>query len=214
MSVLLSMSSLKDKELRRIYYDPSHTAAYSNARKLYAAVKHLDISKRYVEIWLKKQEVYTLHRPALKHFKRNKVTVFGQNSQWQADLVDVQVLSRWNKRFKYLLTCIDVFSKVAWVIPIKDKKGTTLVAAFKKIFRSNQKPIALQTDKGTEFTNRLLQKWLKSNGISYFTSNNETKCSLVERFNRTLKGKKFGSILRLTILQNISMYYHRSLIII
>ena len=149
--------------------------------------------------------------PALKHFKRNKVTVFGQNSQWQADLVDVQVLSRWNKRFKYLLTCIDVFSKVAWVIPIKDKKGTTLVAAFKKIFRSNQKPIALQTDKGTEFTNRLLQKWLKSNGISYFTSNNETKCSLVERFNRTLKGKKFGSILRLTILQNISMYYHRSL---
>ena len=68
---------------------------------------------------------------------------------FQADLVDVQSLSRYNKGFKYLLTCVDIFSKYASVIPLKTKQGQELVKAFRTILSSGRKPLKLQTDKGT-----------------------------------------------------------------
>ncbi len=178
-----------DQVLRQIFYDPAHPAAYSNVNVLYKASKDQGISRKQIGAWLKKQDVYTLHRPARRKFKRNKVVVFGMNSQWQADLVDLSSLQKWNRNYKYLLTCIDVFSKYAYVVPIKKKSADSLISAFKTIISRGQKPIALQTDKGTEFINRPLQKWLKSQDIHYFTSNNETKCGIIERFNRTLKSK-------------------------
>ncbi|KAI8480635.1 hypothetical protein Bbelb_416470 [Branchiostoma belcheri] len=113
------------------------------------------------------------------------------NDQFQADLVDMSSLSRHNDGYRYLLTCIDIFSKYAWVVPIKDKKGTTLVEAFQTILaKDGRKPRCLQTDQGTEFLNRHFQTLLKKEGIEFFTTFNvETKASVVERFNRTLKTK-------------------------
>ena len=210
-----------DKVLRRIYYDPSHPAAYSSVNALYKSSKEYGIKRKEIESWLKKQDVYTLHKPARRKFKRNKVVVFGINSQWQADLVDLASLQKWNKKFKYLLTCIDVFSKYAYVVPIKSKSGEALIGAFKKIVKDGQKPIALQTDKGTEFINRQLQKWLKTQNIRYFTSNNETKCSVIERFNRTLKTKMWKHFTAKNTLKYIDVLpslvkgynnaYHRSI---
>ncbi len=111
----------------------------------------------------------------------------GIDDQWQADLVDVTRLKKENRGMRFLLTCIDVFSKYAWVVPLKDKTGKSLVAAFKRITKERQ-PRLLQTDKGTEFTNRTFQNYLKHQGITFFTTHNEeTKASVVERFNRTLK---------------------------
>ena len=178
-----------DKTLRSIYYEPSHPAAFSNPSVLFKASKSYGITKKQVEKWLKKQDVYTLHRSVRKKFKRNRVVVYGINSQWQADLVDLSSLQRWNKHYRYLLVAIDCFSKYAYVVPIKTKSSESLIAAFKKIINDDRKPLALQTDKGTEFTNRPFQKWLNAQGIRFFTSNNETKCSIVERLNRTLKSK-------------------------
>ena len=110
--------------------------------------------------------------------------------QWQADLVDLAKLASYNKGFKYLLTCIDVLSRYALVVPLKDKTGKTLKEAFQVIFKTGRQPIRLQTDRGTEFTNRVFQKFLKENDVHFFTTyNEETKVSIVERFNRTLKTK-------------------------
>ena len=70
-----------------------------------------------------------LHKPIRRKFEKRRVIITGKNSNspidntWTADLVDMQPYSRWNKGYKYLLTVLDVFSKYAWVIPIKDKKG-------------------------------------------------------------------------------------------
>ena len=87
-----------------------------------------------------------------------------------------------------MLTCIDVFSKYAYVIPLKDKSGQSLVKAFDKIFKTGQIPLRLQTDKGTEFKNRQLQTFLKKHNVHFFVSHNDDiKASIVERFNRTLK---------------------------
>ena len=101
-----------------------------------------------------------------------------------ANLVDVSRISPYNKGFKYLLTCIDVLSRYSWVIPLKDKTRKTLVAAFATIFESGQRPVHLQTDKGTEFTNRVFQKFLRENDVHFFTTQNVLQ-DLVESYNIT-----------------------------
>ena len=85
------------------------------------------------------------------------MVVNGKDEQWQADLVDVQCISESNDGYKHILTCIDVLSKYAWAIPLKNKSGTSLVNAFKQIFESGRKPEKLQTDKGSEFTNKVFK---------------------------------------------------------
>ena len=74
-----------------------------------------------------------LHKSVIKKFKKRKVYSSFKDNIWGVDLPDMQSLSKFNKGFKYLLCTIDLFSKYAWVIPIKDKKGTSIVNAFKKI---------------------------------------------------------------------------------
>lgn len=176
-----------EEKLRKIYYDPSHPAAFSSPEKL-SKYAH-GIPRAIVNQWLLKQNTYTLHKQRRKTFQRNKVVASRVNEQFQADLVDMQVFSRDNKGFKYILTVIDVFSKYAFAVKLKSKNAVDVVSAFKEIF-STRKPLYLQTDKGKEFVNKFFKKLMVENDIVFFTSNNQTiKCSLVERFNRTLKSK-------------------------
>ncbi|RWR99203.1 hypothetical protein B4U79_05222, partial [Dinothrombium tinctorium] len=118
---------------------------FREARNIAPAITFHDVNQ-----WLSTQPTYTLHKTARKRFERNKIIVSGIDEQWQADLADVSSFSSLNKGFKYLLCVIDVFSKFAWVIPIKNKKPVSIVNAFIKIFRK-RKPLYLQTDKGKEF---------------------------------------------------------------
>ena len=172
--------------LDKLYYEVDRPSALGGVEKLYRAERQYGITRLQVVRWLQEQPGYTLYKPARKHFRRNRVFVNGLDEQWQADLADVQKLSRWNRRYKYLLTCIDVLSKYAWVVPLKTKTGTALVAAFKKIFQQRRQPEKLQTDAGTEFKNRLFQTFLKNHKIHHFVTYNDTKAQIVERFNRTL----------------------------
>ena len=168
------------------YYNVVAPASYGGLSKF----KPKDYTKKEVREWLQSQDTYTLHKPTRRRLHRRQVVVYGIDHQWQADLVDLAKLSSYNKGFKYLLTCIDVLSRYAWVVPLKDKTGKTLKDAFQVIFKSGRRPIRLQTDKGTEFTNRVFQKFLKEHDVHFFTTyNEETKASIVERFNRTLKTK-------------------------
>jgi len=106
-------------------------------------------------------------------------------------LVDMQEFHLSNRGYKYILTVIDIFSKFAWAIPLKNKNANSVTDAFKKIFQQRN-PGKLQTDQGKEFVNQHLQKYLKELNIQFFTSKNPgTKCAVIERFNRTLKTKMF-----------------------
>ena len=173
--------------LGKLYYEVDRPSALGGVAKLYRAARQYGITRSHVVRWLQEQPGYTLHKPARKHFRRNRVFVNGLDEQWQADLADVQKLSQWNRGYKYLLTCIDVLSKYAWVVLLKTKTGTALVAAFKKIFQQGRQPEKLQTDAGTEFKNRLFQTFLKNHKVHHFVTYNETKAQIVEKFNRTLK---------------------------
>ena len=183
-----------EKKLAGIYLDPSHPASFGGLDAVYRAVKEegkSKISRKQVQDWLSQQDVYTLHKPARRHYKRSRVIVSGIDAQFQADLCDVQSLSRYNKGYKYLLTCLDIFSKYAFVIPLKTKQGQELVKAFQTILSSGRKPSKLQTDQGSEFLNRVFQKFLRDNNIDFFTVNSGLKASVVERFNRTFKNKMY-----------------------
>ena len=136
-----------------------------------------------VQKWLSQQDTYTLHKPVRYKFQRRRVIVGGIDHQWQSDLVDVSRLSKHNLGIKFLLTCIDVFSKYAWVIPLKDKTGKSLVVAFEQIFRTGRQPLALHTDKGSEYINRVFQTFLGDHKVTFFTTENEDiKASIAERY--------------------------------
>jgi len=106
--------------------------------------------------------------------------------------VDVSSLSSENDSYRYLLTTIDVFSKLAFVIPLKTKTGV-VSKAFETIFRRiGRVPLKLQTDKGGEFRNKKVLALLKKYDIQYFvTQNPDTKASVIERFHRTLRSKRW-----------------------
>lgn len=176
--------------LSKVYYDPSHPASFSTVNKLWEAVKK-KVPKSEVLQWLQAQDAYTLHKTVKKRFKRNKFYVDNIDDLWQADLNDMQSLKKYNDGYNYLLTVIDVFSKHAWVRPLRKKTGTDVSKAFENIFQeSKRKPVHLETDKGREFLNKPFQEFLKSNNVGFYHSNNpDIKASIVERFNRTLKTK-------------------------
>ena len=104
----------------------------------------------------------------------------------------MQSLSRNNKAIKYLLCAIDLYSKYAFVIPLKDKKGISIVNAFNKIIKqSNRKPNKMWVDQGGEFYNNVFEKWLSDNDINMYSTYNEGKSVVAERFIRTLKNKLY-----------------------
>ena len=133
-----------------------------------------------------------LHKPIRRKFKTRKVIVNHIDEIWSADLVFMDKLSKWNKGFKYLLTVIDVFSKFAWVIPLKDKKGSSITTAFADIIKKyKRKPEYLWVDKGSEFYNKTFKEWLLQNDIELYSTFNEGKAVVIERFNRTLKSRMY-----------------------
>ena len=135
-----------------------------------------------------------LHKSKRKNYPRRKIIVNHIDEIFAADLVEMQKFAKLNRGYRYLLTCIDIFSKFSWVIPLKDKKGITIKNALQKIF-NKRKPKFLWTDNGKEFYNKQVQDLLNENNIKlYSTNNSEIKSAVVERFNRTFKNmmyKKF-----------------------
>ena len=100
----------------------------------------------------------------------------------------MQLISKFNKEFRFLLRAINIYSKCAWVIPSKDKKGITITNAFQKILdESNRKPNETWVDKGSEFHNRSMKPWLEKNDIEIYSTNIEGKSVIAKRFIRTLK---------------------------
>ena len=132
------------------------------------------------------------HKPIIRKFNKRKVYSQFKDNIWGVDLADMQTLSRKNKGIKYLLCAIDLYSKYTFVIPLKDKKGITIVNAFNKIIKqSNRRPNKIWVDQGGEFYNNVFEKWLSDNDINMYSTYNEGKSVVGERFIRTLKNKLY-----------------------
>ena len=145
-----------------------------------------------------------LHKPIKRNFPKRRVIVHNVDDIWCSDLVDMQKLSKWNKGYKYLLMVLDLFSKYGWIVPLKTKTGLEVSKAFESIFKKvkGSKPKKLWVDKGKEYYNKNVLDLLVKNNIEIYSTENEEKSSVCERWNRTIKGKMYK---RFTI-QNNTVY--------
>ena len=99
-----------------------------------------------------------LHKPIIRKFKKRKVYSSFKGNIWGVDLADMQLISKYNKGIRYLLCAIDLFSKYAFVVPMKDKKGSTIVNVLPNILdNSKRKPNKIWTDQGSDFTTLILK---------------------------------------------------------
>ena len=133
-----------------------------------------------------------MHKPVIKKLNKRKVYAQFKGNIWGVDLADIQSLSNKSKGIKYLLCAIDLYSKYAFAVPLKDKKGISILYAFNKIIKqSNRKPNKIWVDQGGKFYNRVFKKWLSGNDIFMYSTINEVKSVVAERFIRTLKNKLY-----------------------
>jgi hypothetical protein len=201
-----------------VYFDPRHPGSFSSIANLQ---RYANVDKTSAERFLSAQDAYTLHRPTRVHFPRRRTYTKGINDLFQIDLVDLGSISKYNSGYRYLLMCIDVFSKFAWCVPLKSKTGTEVTTAFENIL-ADRKCNYLQADKGSEWLNAPFQAMIRRHGIHFYTSENEDiKAAIVERLNRTIKGRMWryfthtNSRRYLDVLQDIvhsyNNTYHRSI---
>ena len=109
---------------------------------------------------------------------------------WGADLINLKLISKLKKGFRFLLSVIDIYSKYAWVIPLKNKKGITVTNVFQRILdESKHKPNKIWVDKGSRFYNRSIKSFLEKNNIKMYSMDNQGKSVTAERFTRNLKNK-------------------------
>ena len=107
------------------------------------------------ECFSKKELAEELHKPIIRKFKKRKVHLPFIDNIWGPDLADMQLISKFNKGICFLFCVIDINSKCAWVIPLKDRKGIAITDTFQKTLEeSNQKPNKIWIEKGSEFYNR------------------------------------------------------------
>ena len=107
-----------------------------------------------------------LHKPIIRKIEKGKVFLSFKDNIWDVDLVDMQLISKFNKGSWFLLCVVDVYSKYVWLVPLKDKKGITNTNTFQEIWDvANPKPIKMWVDKGSEFYSRSMKSWLQDNYI-------------------------------------------------
>lgn len=142
---------------------------------------------------MSKQEIVNeIHKAARKNFYRRSVILKGIDDLWQADLMDMQNLRKYNKGYNYILLVIDCFSKYAWAEPLKSKNKIDVTTAFENILnKSQRKPVNLQTDSGTEFYNTSFQMLMKKFNINHYSTFSTKKASIVERLIKTIKNKLY-----------------------
>ena len=183
-----------DKFLRDKAYDIASNPEYDGYQRGLASMVYKFFDKKSMGSGIASSSILAdeLHKPIIKKFNKRKVYSQFKDNIWGVDLADMQTISRKNKGIKYLLCTIDLYSKYAFVIPLKDKEGISIVNAFDEIIKkSGKKTNKIWVDQGGEFYNNVFKKWLSDNDIIMYSMYNEGKSVVAERFIRTLKHKSY-----------------------
>jgi hypothetical protein len=208
-----------DAQIINDYYNnPQNPGSFSGISSLFKSlkIKYPLLKLSDLKKWGQTNRVYTRHYPLRKSIKRNKTIVGGINDTFQMDLCDLRALQKENNGYNYLLTIIDVFSKRAFVFPLKNKTAAYTLQGIEEGFKYLGLPKRVHTDEGKEFFNYRLQNYFKACGIKLYKTNSENKASIIERFNRTFKEKMWryfsytGNFRYLEILNDLTNSYNNS----
>ena len=165
----LARRTVSDKILRDKVFNFAKNPKYDGYQRGLASMVYKFFDKKTSGSGIKnenmsdQQLVEELHKPIIRKFKKRKVESPSTDNIWGADLADMQLISKSNKGFRFLLCVIDIYSKYAWVILLKDKKGITITNAFRKILnKSNCMPYKIWFDNGSrKFYNESMKSWLE-----------------------------------------------------
>lgn len=184
------MSKQKKEEiLKNYYFSISNPAAYSSPEKVYRVLKKRypgQFSRYFIQKWLDGIDAYSVQKQVRQKFKTPKVRVTSIDSQFDADISDVSNIAKENDGIRYLLFVMDIFSRFLWVKPLKDKTAKSVLEGLKEVFKE-RKPIRLRVDKGSEFVNRWVKKYLKDNDVYLFVTQSVNKANYVERVQKSFR---------------------------
>ena len=162
----LARRTAADKVLRYKAFNIAKDPIYDGYQRGLASIIYKFFDKKTAGSGIKstpqnEQLAEKLHKPKIRTFKKRKVYSTFKENIWGADLADTQLISKFNKGFRFLLCAIDIFSKYALVVPLKDKKCVSIVNAFQKnLKQSSRKPNKIWVDKGSEFYSSSCKKLL------------------------------------------------------
>ena len=186
--------NLKDKHIAdKKMIDSINKLPYKDKQWSTFLVKNIISSKKKLGLGNNPNEILSkeLHNPKRVNFERRKVISNHIDHIWGIDLITMIKYAKQNNNYNYILSVIDFFSKHSWCYPLKSKTSNEIINSVKDIFKkSTRNPKSIQSDEGSEFTNKLIQNFFNDDNIKwYHTYNRDIKCSICERFNRTILNK-------------------------
>ena len=185
----LTKRTIADKNLKNRAFDIAKDPKYDGYQRGLASMvyKFFDskVSRSGAKLIPENEQL------VIRKIEKRKVYSTFKDNIWGVDLADMQLLSKYNKGIRFFLCVIDIFSKYAWVVSLKDKKSISIVKAFQSILKqsNSRKPNKIWVDNGSEFYNAYFKKWLRDNDIIMYSTHNEGKSVVAERFIKTLKSK-------------------------
>lgn len=176
--------------ISKLYYTPNLPTSFASAQKLTTAIRKTDKTVRPTAVkgWLENQKSYILHKQVHHRFTRSKIHVPTLQHMAEADLTDMNNLAKYNSKMKYLLCVIDAFSRKAYVTPLPNKQAPTVAKAMDAILKIHPTKL-LRVDRGSEFVSSDFKKLMAKYKIKQYFANEPIKAGIVERFNKTIKGK-------------------------
>lgn len=201
------------------YITPGHPTAFTGITRI---SQHYDQKPEKARKFLENIHSYSLHREYKKPKHRNPYYVYFLRQQWQIDLIDLQKYSKDNNGFKFVLVCVDLFSRKCFARLLKNKSAKVVVDALKSIFNDlDSLPKSIFSDHGSELKNKLMNKYLKGKGIKIIHAKSEIKAGIVERLNKSIQNLIFMYMTELEtntyydkfddIIQSYNSRPHRSL---
>ena len=174
--------------LENLFYSPN--TLYTSVKSLYDAVKNKGIKQSEVREFVQKQEVNQLFKTQTKIKHYYPIVAKYKFDILQIDLVDMSDISSSNNGFKYLLVAVDVFSRLAFVVPMKNKEQKTIIDAMQDVTEVTE-PTTINCDLGSEFVSKSFKNMMEKQGtdINYVSVHEHKKIGIVDRFVRTLRRK-------------------------
>jgi len=180
--------------LNSVYTDTKGGGSFGGVQNLLDQIHRetkFKISRKRVLDFLNSRDEYTLHRPAVKKFKTQKVIVGAINDYHQMDIMVFKDYAKDNDGYGYILGVIDCFSRYAWTVPMKTKSPSDVLDALDKVYKNRDTPSKIVSDAGKEFTSKLTEKWFKEHDIDFSIAYGSNKAMFIERFIRSYKAILF-----------------------
>ena len=188
------MNKKQEDYLENIYYNPKSVVSFSGPDKLFRFVKKnkkFNITRKNIIKWIQSQENYTTNRLVELKFKRRRVIAPFIDYMWDSDTASLNDYRKENGGMGYFVVIIDIMSRYVWTQSVKTPNGREVRAFFEKVFKTKRIPEKVRTDKGTEFSNEIMEKFFEKYNVHHFVTQNEVKANYAERVIRTLKGRLF-----------------------